>query len=116
VADLGLTDLGRENYIGGRLVEVHEYFQERAIKQTYAHFIHRPLSTYLNSIIQEGCTLQKVMEPQLDEAIARQYQAQRYWHVPGHVVIHAVKSSKSSVSVSTATERLLLKKMKRTNQ
>ncbi len=74
-------------------VEVRDYFQERIVKQTYAHFIHRPLSTYLNSIIQEGCALQKVVEPQLDEALAKQYQAQRYWHVPGYVIIHAVKSS-----------------------
>jgi 2-polyprenyl-3-methyl-5-hydroxy-6-metoxy-1,4-benzoquinol methylase len=74
-------------------VEVREYFQERAIRQTYGHFIHRPLSTYLNSVIQEGCILQKVLEPQLDEAVAQQYQAQRYWHVPGYVVVHAVKSS-----------------------
>ena len=73
-------------------VEVREYFQERAIQQTYGHFIHRPFSTYLNSIIQEGCILQKVLEPQLDEAVARRYHAQRYWHVPGYVVIHAAKT------------------------
>ena len=47
----------------------------------------------LNPVIQEGCTLQKVIEPQLDEAIARQYQAERYWHVPGYLVIYAAKSS-----------------------
>ena len=76
-----------------RYVEVRDYFQERAIQQTYGHFIHRPLSTYLNSIIQEGCVLQKVLEPQLDEAVAHQYHAERYWHVPGYVVIHAVKPS-----------------------
>jgi 2-polyprenyl-3-methyl-5-hydroxy-6-metoxy-1,4-benzoquinol methylase len=74
-------------------VEIRDYFQERAVKQSYAHFIHRPLSTYLNNVIQEGCTLQEVIEPQLDEAIARQYQAERYWHVPGYVVIYATKSS-----------------------
>jgi 2-polyprenyl-3-methyl-5-hydroxy-6-metoxy-1,4-benzoquinol methylase len=74
-------------------VEVRDYFQEQAIQQTYGHFIHRPLSTYLNSVIQEGCTLRQVIEPQLDEALAQQYQAQRYWHVPGYLVVHAVKSS-----------------------
>ena len=74
-------------------VEVREYFQERAVKQTYANFIHRPLSTYLNSIIQEGCALQKVIEPQLNEAVAQQYQAHRYWHIPGYLVIHAIKST-----------------------
>ncbi|MFL5654570.1 MAG: class I SAM-dependent methyltransferase [Ktedonobacteraceae bacterium] len=74
-------------------VEVRDYFQERMVQQTYAHFIHRPLSTYINSVVQEGCTLQKVIEPQLDEAIARQYQAERYCHVPGYLVISATKSS-----------------------
>ena len=74
-------------------VEIRDYFHERAVKQTYDHFIHRPLSTYLNSIIQEGCMLQKVIEPQLDEAIARQYEAERYWHVPGYLVIYAAKLS-----------------------
>jgi len=74
-------------------VEVREYFQERAIRQKYGYFIYRPLSTYLNSVMQAGCTLQRVIEPQLDEALAQQYQAQRYWHVPGYLVVHAVKSS-----------------------
>lgn len=74
-------------------VEVREYFQEQVIRQAVAPFIHRPLSTYLNSIIEEGCTLQKVIEPQLDEALTQQYQAQRYSHVPGYLVIHALRSS-----------------------
>lgn len=74
-------------------VEVRDYFQERAVKQTYDHFIHRPLSTYLNSVIQEGCTVQRVIEPRLDEAIAQHYQAERYSHVPGYIVIYAIKTS-----------------------
>lgn len=74
-------------------VEVHDYFQERVVKQGYAHFVHRPLSTYLNSLIQEGCTLKKLVEPQLDQALAQQYHAERYWHVPGYLVIHALKFS-----------------------
>lgn len=73
-------------------VETRDYFQERAIKQSLGHFIHRPLSTYLNSVLQEGCTIQSVIEPQLDEAIARQHNAERYWHVPGYIVISASKA------------------------
>jgi hypothetical protein len=72
-------------------VEIRDYFQERAVKQTYGHFIHRPLSTYLNSVIQAGCSIQAVIEPQLDEEIAREHQAERYWHVPGYIVICATK-------------------------
>jgi len=67
--------------------------EERAVKQTYGHFIHRPLSTYLNSVIQEGCVLQQVIEPQLDEEVAQQARAERYMHVPGYIVIYATKSA-----------------------
>lgn len=52
-------------------VAVREYLSEHAVQQTYGYFIHRPLSTYLNDLIREGCMLQKMIEPQLDEAIAR---------------------------------------------
>jgi 2-polyprenyl-3-methyl-5-hydroxy-6-metoxy-1,4-benzoquinol methylase len=73
-------------------VEVREYFQERPVAQTYGYFIHRPLSAYLNSIIQAGCQIQRIIEPQLEESVAREHHAERYWHVPGYVVISAVKS------------------------
>ena len=73
-------------------VEVRDYFQEHPVKQDYGHFIHRPLSIYLNSVIQAGCTLQQVIEPQLEETLAQQYDAERYWYVPGYILISAIKS------------------------
>jgi len=72
-------------------VAVRDYFEERAIEQTYGYFIHRPLSTYLNSVIRAGCTLQQVIEPRLEHTIAVQHQAERYWSVPGYVVLFAIK-------------------------
>lgn len=72
-------------------VEVRDYFGERSVKQSYGHFIHRPLSTYLNSIIQAGCMLQQVIEPQLDKALAERSNAQRYWAVPGYILLFATK-------------------------
>ena len=72
-------------------VETREYFRERAVPQRYGHFVHRPLSTYLNSVIQAGCTIQQLLEPQMDEGVARCLQAERYTHVPGYIVIAAVK-------------------------
>jgi len=72
-------------------VAVRDYFQERAIKQDYGYFIHRPLSTYLNSVIQAGCTLQQVIEPQLDKEIAERHNAERYQAVPGYIVVFATK-------------------------
>lgn len=73
-------------------VEVRDYFEERAVQQTYGHFIHRPLSTYLNSVIEAGCTLQKVLEPQLEKKVAELHHAERYWSVPGYIVIYATKA------------------------
>ena len=72
-------------------VEVRHYFEEQVVKQTYGFFVHRPLSFYLNSLVQEGCALQKVIEPRVDETIAQQYQAERYFHIPGYIVIYATK-------------------------
>jgi 2-polyprenyl-3-methyl-5-hydroxy-6-metoxy-1,4-benzoquinol methylase len=73
-------------------VAVQDYFEERAIKQTYGYFIHRPLSTYLNSVIGAGCMIEQVLEPQLEPAIAARYHAERYASVPGYLVIMAAKS------------------------
>jgi 2-polyprenyl-3-methyl-5-hydroxy-6-metoxy-1,4-benzoquinol methylase len=73
-------------------VEVRSYFQEQTIKQDYGYFIHRQLSTYLNSVMQAGCTIQQVLEPQLDFAVAEQYDAERYWCVPGYMVIYATRA------------------------
>ncbi|MBV9231878.1 MAG: class I SAM-dependent methyltransferase, partial [Chloroflexi bacterium] len=72
-------------------VEVREYFRERAIKQEYGSFIHRPLSTYLNSIISAGCQLQRIIEPQLEHTIADAHHAERYWLVPGYIVLFATR-------------------------
>ncbi|HLJ32368.1 MAG TPA: class I SAM-dependent methyltransferase [Ktedonobacteraceae bacterium] len=72
-------------------VEVKEYLQEYTAPQTYAYFFHRPLSAYINFLIEEGCTLRKMLEPRLSEEIARQDAlAERSLHVPQFVVIHAV--------------------------
>lgn len=72
-------------------VEVRDYFRERAIKQDYGYFIHRPISTYLNSVVRAGCVVQQVIEPQLEPAIAARYNAERYASVPGYLVIFATR-------------------------
>ena len=77
-------------------VETREYFDERPVPQTYGTFIHRPLSTYLNSVIAVGCTLRTILEPRLDHAVAQQHDAERYWSVPGYVVIAATKNSENA--------------------
>jgi 2-polyprenyl-3-methyl-5-hydroxy-6-metoxy-1,4-benzoquinol methylase len=80
-------------WAGKGFVEISDYFQARTVKQSYAYFVHRPLSSYLNQIIQEGCIIQQMIEPQLDEDIAKRYHAERYAHVPGYIVIAAQKAN-----------------------
>ncbi len=73
-------------------VEVREYLQEYAVPQGYAYLFHRPLSAYINFILEEGCTLQKMLEPQLSEELAAgDPLAERNIHVPQFIVIHAVR-------------------------
>jgi 2-polyprenyl-3-methyl-5-hydroxy-6-metoxy-1,4-benzoquinol methylase len=72
-------------------VAVRDYFQERAVKQTYGYYIHRTLSTYLNAVIQAGCIIQQVIEPQLEPDVAAQHDAERYSLVPGYIIIAALK-------------------------
>lgn len=73
-------------------VEVREYFQERAIPNTYDHYFHRPLSAYLNLVIHAGCTLEDIIEPQLAARLVRPGTAdERNRHVPQFLVVHARK-------------------------
>jgi 2-polyprenyl-3-methyl-5-hydroxy-6-metoxy-1,4-benzoquinol methylase len=74
-------------------VEVREYFEERAVPQTYGVFVHRTLSTYLNAIVAAGGTLQKVIEPQLDRTTAVAHGAERYWSVPGYIIFCVTRPS-----------------------
>lgn len=73
-------------------VAVREYFEERAVEQDYGFFIHRPLSTYLNAVSDAGCMIRRLVEPQLERAIAEQLDAERYHAVPGYIVIYATKA------------------------
>jgi 2-polyprenyl-3-methyl-5-hydroxy-6-metoxy-1,4-benzoquinol methylase len=78
-------------WAGKGYVEIRDYFCERPVAQSYGYYIHRPLSAYLNSVIQAGCAIRQVIEPQMDEETAARLQAERYACVPGYIVIYAVK-------------------------
>lgn len=72
-------------------VEVRDYSREYAIKTGYAYTFHRPLSTYLNLLVDEGCVFQRMIEPRLNEEVMRQYGQQhaRNVFVPQFVVVQA---------------------------
>jgi ubiquinone/menaquinone biosynthesis C-methylase UbiE len=73
-------------------LEITEYFEEYSIKQTYGYRFHRPLSQYLNVIIQSGCHIEEIVEPQLENHFAEQDRKYaRNVHVPAFIIIRAVK-------------------------
>lgn len=73
-------------------VEVREYLAEYGIPQQFGRRFHRPLSRYLNAVIQRGGVIREVVEPKLDLDLARSTPGHdRNVHVPSFFVIHAVK-------------------------
>lgn len=73
-------------------VAVKEYLSDYEVKRHHAYSFHRPLSTYINLIVESGCEIVKIIEPKLDEAVALENsRGQRDVHVPSFVIIHAVR-------------------------
>lgn len=73
-------------------VEVREYLHEHIKSQTFGYLFHRPLSSYLNLVLQEGCLLQHIIEPQLGVELAQEIGNDRDVHVPSFIVIAATKA------------------------
>ncbi len=75
-------------------VEVREYLKDYTIKTGYAYTFHRPLSSYLNLVIEAGCVVQRVIEPQLDKAVVQQYGIEhaRNAYVPQFLIVATTKS------------------------
>lgn len=69
-------------------VEISEYFKATPVKQKYGYFFPRPLSTYINDLISMGCSIKKVVEPQLSDSA----EESRNKHVPQFLVIKATKN------------------------
>ncbi len=73
-------------------IQVAEYFDEFVTQQKWGYYIHRPLSSYLNFVIDAGCMISKIIEPTLSpEGVAILGEAERNRHVPGFIVIRAIK-------------------------
>jgi 2-polyprenyl-3-methyl-5-hydroxy-6-metoxy-1,4-benzoquinol methylase len=80
------------DWASGGCVAVTEYVREHIRQQAFAPLFHRPLSSYLNLLIEEGTVLREIVEPGLDPAWARHGPAyERNVHVPSVIVILAVK-------------------------
>jgi 2-polyprenyl-3-methyl-5-hydroxy-6-metoxy-1,4-benzoquinol methylase len=72
-------------------VEVREYLNEHVREQNIAWLFHRPLSSYLNLVLDAGCTLRRVVEPRLSPELAQQIGNDRDVHVPSFLVVAAVR-------------------------
>lgn len=74
------------------VVEVKEYFQEYSVPATYGSSFHRTLSTYLNFVIENGCNIKKIIEPQLTPEQAEQFpKISQNLHIPTFIVILTIK-------------------------
>ena len=73
-------------------IRVDEYLREFMVQQIVGYYIHRPLSAYLNLVIDAGCTIRQVIEPTLTpEGIAVLGEQNRNRHIPNFIVISARK-------------------------
>lgn len=76
------------------VVEVKEYFDEYSVEATYGSSFHRTLSTYLNFVIENGCNIKKIIEPQLTPEQAEQFpKINQNLYVPTFIVIEAIKNN-----------------------
>lgn len=75
-------------------IKVGEYFEEYTVKNFIGYSFHHTLSQYINFILDNGCSLKKLVEPQMPEEIAKQYrQHERDFHVPSFLLVKAVRES-----------------------
>lgn len=82
-----------KGYSAKGYIRVDEYLHEFVVKQRFGIYIHRPLSAYLNLLIEAGCTIRRVVEPTLNlEGVAALGDQERNLHVPNFIVISVTKA------------------------
>jgi 2-polyprenyl-3-methyl-5-hydroxy-6-metoxy-1,4-benzoquinol methylase len=74
-----------------RSIETREYLHPHIQPQTFGHFVHRPLSAYINTLLDAGFTLRRMVEPQLGEEGAQALQNDRDCHVPSFVALRLTR-------------------------
>lgn len=73
-------------------VKVKNYFDEYKIHNYIGYSFHHMLSTYVNLVINDGCTIKKILEPRLPMEIAKQDKCyERDKHIPNFILLKAVK-------------------------
>ncbi len=75
-------------------VAVHAYLDDYATKSGYAYTFHRPLSSYIDLVIGEGCVIKSIIEPQLSKEVVQQYGTihERNAYVPQFLIVACYRS------------------------
>lgn len=83
-------------------VEVREYLAEYQMPRVHAPDFHRPLSAYLNAVIDAGCRITEVAEPGLEASLVDEGPAgaEALGHVPNFLVVSAVRDDPTRASAS----------------
>lgn len=71
-----------------RAVRTSEYFAEHERPQRFGTLFHRPLSAYVNLLLDEGLTLRRMVEPRLPDGVTLDGN-DRDAHVPSFIALHA---------------------------
>ena len=73
---------------------VEEYLAEYEIAGPHGVDFHRPLSSYLNALVQLDCRLREIVEPGQDPSVAEGVEA--YIHLPNVLVVAATKELRTA--------------------
>ncbi len=83
-----------KGYSAKGYIRVDKYLHEFVVEQLVGYYIHRPLSVYLNLVIDAGCVIRKVIEPTLTpEGVAALGHKDRNLNIPNFIVISAQRES-----------------------
>lgn len=74
-----------------RSIETREYLHHYTRAQGIGYLFHRPLSAYINALLDAGFTLRQLVEPQLSAAGARVLCNDSDCHVPSFVALRLAK-------------------------
>lgn len=72
-------------------IETREYLHPYVRAQTIGYLFHRPLSAYVNALLDAGLSLQRMVEPHLSEEDVRALGNDRDCHVPSFIALRFAK-------------------------
>jgi SAM-dependent methyltransferase len=84
-----------QNWRTDQSIDVTGYLTEYAMPRRHATDFHRPLSTYLNAVTNNGGTITEIAEPRLDPSLVGAHDArdgaEALTHIPNFLIVSARK-------------------------